>query len=282
MNIIKTKKAGFCFGVERSITLTKKTKDFYQKPYYLLGMLVHNSIVNEQLEAEGFKIINNLEEHLNEKATFISTAHGIQDNVQQLIEENHNILIDTTCPIVIKNNKKIIEYFKNNYDIIYFGKNNHQESLVIKDYVHIIENQNDINDLEINNDKIVLVNQTTMGIDELHLIENKVKQKYPNCLIDTLICPSTLERQNELKELLNQYNSDKDLWIVLGDKKSNNTTKLYETAKANTTNCYFISSINELNEVNFENINNIIITSGTSTPNSFIDEIYEYLLKAYN
>lgn len=281
MNIIKTSKTGFCYGVERSITITSETKNIYPKPYYLLGMLVHNSIVNEELKSKGFEIIDNYEKHLHERATFISTAHGIHEKVKKRILHSGNTLIDTTCPIVIRNNQKIINYFKDNYDIIYFGKHNHQESNVVKDYVHIIENKSDIDKLKIKNHKVVLVNQTTMGIDELKDIENYIKLKYPNSIIDTLICPSTRDRQNELKELLNKYNSEKDFWLVLGDKRSNNTTKLYETTKQNTSNCLFISNIEELENINLDSMNNIILTSGTSTPSSFVDTIYEYLNNKY-
>lgn len=281
MNIIKTSKTGFCYGVERSITLTKDTSSNFDKPYYLLGMLVHNTLVNEELELNGFQIVNDFENHLNEKATFISTAHGIHEAIKHKINKSGNVLIDTTCPIVIKNNQKIINYFKNNYSIIYFGKKQHQESFVVKDYVHIVENKNDIDKLKIKNENIVLVNQTTMGIDELKEIENYIKQKYPRCLIDTLICPSTSERQNEIKSLLKMYNTDKDFWLILGDRKSNNTTKLYETTKSNTKNCAFISNIDEIKNLCFKNIDNIVLTSGTSTPNNFVEDVYSFLESKY-
>lgn len=281
MNIIKTSKTGFCYGVERSITLTKETSKNFDQPYYLLGMLVHNTLVNDELTLNGFKIIESIEKKLTEKATFISTAHGVHEDIKQKINKSGNILIDTTCPIVIKNNQKIYNYFKDNYTIIYFGKHNHQESFVVKDYVHIVENIADIDKLKINNENLVLVNQTTMGIDELKEIENYIKQKYPRCLIDTLICPSTSERQKEIKSLLTMYNTEKDFWLILGDKKSNNTTKLYETAKLNTKKCAFISSFNELNTLCFDNIENIIITSGTSTPNNFVEDVYSFLEKRY-
>lgn len=282
MKIIKTSKTGFCYGVERSLTITKQTKNNYKPPYYLLGMLVHNTQVNESLKNEDFIIINDLYKHLTEEATFISTAHGIHEDTKKQIIESGNILIDTTCPIVIKNNQKIMKYFKDNYDIIYFGKHYHQESLVVQDYVHVVESKQDIDNLHLTKEHIVLVNQTTMGIEELKEIEEYIKVRYPNCLIDTLICPSTSERQKEIKELLKTYNTQKDYWLVLGDKKSNNTTKLYETTKRYTINNAFISNIDEVKRLTFNNIENIIITSGTSTPNSFVDEVYNYLDNKFN
>ena len=128
MNIIIMEKIGFCYGVDRSISITKQVKNMYPSPWILFGPLVHNNIVNQELVNDGYKMLKNKDEINNFKnVTFISTAHGINPKLKTEIIKN-NTLVETTCPIVLKNNNKIIDYFNNGYTVIYIGKHHHQES----------------------------------------------------------------------------------------------------------------------------------------------------------
>ncbi len=282
MKIKLMSKVGFCYGVERSITMAKQLINSNNpRPYYLLGMLVHNDLVNNDLKAKGFEIISlkNLDEYLNNSSskTFISTAHGINCDIKNKILDKKFMLIDTTCPIVKKNNQKIITYYNLGYDIIYIGKNNHQESNVVKKFIHLIENTNDLSNLKIDNEKIVLMNQTTVSLVEVDTITNYVINKFPHCQIDTLICPATKERQDEVLKEVRLHHQDNDIWLIIGDKKSNNTNKLKEIISLYTPNYYFIDNLDILDEINFKKDDIVYITSGTSTPNIFIDEVINKL-----
>lgn len=281
MNIIIMPKVGFCYGVERSITLTKEIENNnLPKPYYLLGMLVHNDIVNNELEKSGFILLNNPNEIDNiSTGTFISTAHGLKQSIKDKINLKKLPIIDTTCPIVLNNNRKILEYYHKMYSIIYIGKQNHQESNVIKEYIHLVETIDDIEKLSITNENIVLTNQTTMSIYDIETLTTAVLKKYPQTIIDTIICPATKERQDTLISELEKHHGLTDFWIVIGDKKSNNTNKLVEIVKNVTNNYYFISSKKEVKNIKISNDFNYYITSGTSTPNIVINEIIEELKK---
>lgn len=277
MNIITMKKIGFCYGVDRSISITKQVKNNYESPWILLGPLVHNDVVNHELLNDGFQMLNNKTDVENFKhATFISTAHGINQNLKEQILKD-NILIETTCPIVLNNNKKIINYFNNGYEVIYIGKHNHQESDSIIEYIKLVENVNDINNLSINNKKVVLTNQTTMSIKDIDECTNAILKKYPDAIIDTIICPATKERQIELINHLEKYHQEHDKWLIIGDKKSNNSRKLAELAKNYTNNFHFVDSVECIKNIDFTNTINLLITSGTSTPNSIINEIIKYI-----
>ena len=281
MKIIVMPKVGFCYGVERSITLTKElSHNDFPKPYYLLGMLVHNDIVNNDLINHGFKILNSPDEIDNIiEGTLISTAHGLRDDLKDKINKKNLPIIDTTCPIVLNNNRKILKYYQEGYSVIYIGKHNHQESNVIKEYIHLIENINDINNLNITNNNIVLTNQTTMSIYDIDNLSKVVLDKYPSTIIDTIICPATKERQDTLIKELEKHHDINDYWIIIGDKKSNNTNKLVEIVRNITNNYYFIDNKNDVNKINIQEDYNFYITSGTSTPNNVIEEIIEELKK---
>ncbi len=277
MNIIIMEKIGFCYGVDRSISITKQVKNMYPRPWILLGPLVHNDIVNKELLNDGYQMLKNKDEINNFKnVTFISTAHGINPKLKTEIIKN-NTLVETTCPIVLKNNNKIINYFNNGYTVIYIGKHHHQESDAIIDYVTLVENIEDIKSLQIDSPLIVLTNQTTMSIKDIERCTDAVLEKYPDTLIDTIICPATKERQVELLKHLDSYHDEFDKWLIIGDKLSNNTRKLTELTKLYTTNFHYVENINDVMNINFEGTKNLLITSGTSTPNSIIDEIVQYI-----
>ena len=87
MNIIVMKKIGFCYGVNRSIEITNKVKDNYKEPWILLGPLVHNDYVNNDLINSGYQMLNNQNAINNyQNAAFISTAHGIDPILKEQIE----------------------------------------------------------------------------------------------------------------------------------------------------------------------------------------------------
>lgn len=277
MNIIVMEKIGFCYGVDRSISITKQVKSLYPQPWILLGPLVHNDIVNQELINDGYQMLNNQQDINNyENVTFISTAHGINPSLKEQIAKK-NTLIDTTCPIVLNNNNKIINYANNGYTVVYIGKYNHQESNGIIEYITLVENIEDIDNLTINNKLIVLTNQTTMSIKDIEKCTTALLNKYPNAIIDTIICPATKERQVALLEHLNLYHNKLDKWLIIGDKQSNNTKKLAELTETYTSNYHFVENVSDVKNINFDNTQNLLITSGTSTPNSIINEIITYI-----
>ena len=277
MNIIVMEKIGFCYGVDRSISITKQVKSMYPQPWILLGPLVHNDIVNQELINDGYQMLNNQQDINNyENVTFISTAHGINPSLKEQIAKK-NTLIDTTCPIVLNNNNKIINYANNGYTVVYIGKHNHQESNGIIEYITLVENIEDIDNLTINNKLIVLTNQTTMSIKDIEKCTTALLNKYPNAIVDTIICPATKERQVALLEHLNLYHDKLDKWLIIGDKQSNNTKKLAELTETYTSNYHFVENVSDVKNINFDNTQNLLITSGTSTPNSIINEIITYI-----
>lgn len=282
MKITLLENVGFCHGVEESLTILEKN---YQpdKALYLLGMLVHNEIVNNELKKIGIKIINeselqNLDKNPYDKIIF-TTAHGTDPKIIQFIKKRGYQLIDTTCPIVRKNNELINHYYQDGFEIIYIGIKNHPESTAVKKYVHIVENKNDIDNLNIINNRIVVISQTTMTKDNIDYLYQLIIKKYPNALNNTSICPFVKKRQDELNDFVSKNHSPLDYYLVLGGKMSNNTLKLVEIIKKYTNSVSLLSSFNEIYELNLKDRYNVYITSGASTPMKFIREVKDFLEK---
>jgi len=279
MNVVRVTDLGFCFGVKSSIQIALNELHKKDKQIYILGMLVHNTIVCNSLKQMGIKMIELDElsqvDKLNSK--IILSAHGTNPELKnELIRKGYSI-IDSTCKIVEKNKLEIDRYFDEGFDIIYIGKRNHPESIAVEDKVHLVESVDDCNNLNIDNNRIVILNQTTMTQDNIDKLSLAIINKYPNALNVTSMCPITKERQEKLLSEVILHHDYNDYWIVFGDKSSNNTNKLFEIIKGYTNNCYLVSSIRELELLSLRPAYTIYVTSGTSTPMGFIEKAINYL-----
>ena len=283
MIINKLNPQGYCNGVKTAInTVLMTLKDSsIPKPIYLLGSIIHNKYVNEELKNLGAIIIDtpnktrlDLLDEIN-SGTIIISAHGVAPEVYHKAKEKGLHIVDTTCGNVKIIHQNIISHLKNNYTCIYIGTKTHPECegiLGIDEKIINIQNINDIDYLNINTDKIYVTNQTTLSILDTKEIYDKLKSKYPTLIMDNKICNSTTKRQ---LAVLNQ--DDTDLCIVVGDKKSSNSKKLAEIAIKRNINTILIENVNDLKDYNFTNINTISITSGASTPNILVEQIIDYL-----
>ena len=102
-----------------------------------------------------------------DSGTVIYTAHGVSPEVRKLAEEKGLTTIDATCPDVTTTHDLIREKEREGYDVIYIGKKGHPEPEgavgVAPHIVHLVETIDDVADLNVDNDKIIVTNQTTMS-----------------------------------------------------------------------------------------------------------------------
>lgn len=280
MEIIVGKNAGFCYGVHRAVD--KALEEVKKNKTYCLGEMVHNQNVINKLENLGLCFIKTIEES---KGNTIIRAHGEPKSVYKKAKEMGINLIDLTCPSVLKIQNLADEYSKKGYFIIIVGKTNHPEVLGIKsragcDY-RVIDNKSDISELLniINNKKkVLLISQTTHSSKKFDEIAEELKNSINSDIeleIKKTICPSTEIRQKETEEIAKKV----DLMIIIGDKRSSNTNKLYDIACNFCNNVVFVSNEIEINLDRFKGIKSVGIMAGASTPKEDILKIKELLLK---
>lgn len=284
MEIKRVVPSGYCKGVVNAINIVKKTKEQYpNENIYILGMIVHNSYVSKQMEDLGVITLEdpNLskEELLDtiDKGVVIFTAHGISDKIKQKALDKGLICVDASCVDVLKNKDLIKSYLDKGYDVVYFGKKNHPEAeaiLSLSNYIHLVSNISDINNLNISNDNLFITNQTTMSYLEVEDMLKLIKDKYPTCIIQKEICNATSSRQLAITNI-----KDGDVLYVVGDVKSNNTNKLKEIGSKYFKKVFLISNYKEINKKDLVNENKIYVTAGASTPPILIDEVIDYLSK---
>ena len=275
-NIKLAQSAGFCYGVNRAVKSTMELKQNSCEDVYVLGELIHNANVIGELTKMGIKTVSSLPE--NAKGYCVIRSHGVAQEIIEDIKSKGFEILDMTCPDVKKVQQRAIELAKNDYFVVIVGKPNHPEVMAIKANADLYSSKvavaTTIEELEPYADiikahkRVGVVVQTTQMVSSLNLVVNYLNTIAKEILIHNTICQSTAMRQKEAKELA----KESDLMVVVGSKKSANTTHLAEILK-NCTKTIHIENDSELTQNEFANINNIGITAGASTPQIVIDKV---------
>lgn len=274
MEIIIGKNAGFCYGVKRAVDGAKNNSGAY-----CLGEIVHNENVIENLKKSEIKFIDNIDDA---NSNVIIRAHGVERKIYKRAKEMNLNIIDLTCPSVLKVHDVVRYYSKKGYFILLTGKKEHPEVVGIvsehlkNDYIVInsVDELNDNIDKILKNNKILLVSQTTFNSSSFDEICNTLRKKINNdtkLVVKKTICSSTENRQKETEEIAKNV----DLMIIVGDKKSSNTNKLYDISKKYCSDVLFIKDKNELEYDNIKEKNKIGIMAGASTPIEDVIEVKE-------
>ena len=272
MDIVVAKTAGFCFGVKRAIDLTEKALLDHDN-VYSVGSIVHNKFVNAALRDKGLVFVDSIND-VPDNSNVIIRAHGITAaELSECNKKNLNV-VDTTCPNVKNVHEIVHKYSNEGYFIIIIGDKDHPEVIGISGWTDgnfkVINKVEEVR--ECNLEKVCVVSQTTMNVENNKIIVDEIKKSSKECIVFDTICKATENRQKELKVLA----KDADYVIVIGDKASANSKRLYEIAK-NVCNSQFIENIDEL-DLNFlEQSCKICVMAGASTPQSLIDEVVENL-----
>ena len=276
MNVTLAKSAGFCFGVKRAVNLVYEEIDKQQEPIYTYGPIIHNDEVVKDFASKGVKVISDLEELKDlPKGTVIIRSHGISRAEYEAIEAAGFRIADATCPFVKKIHRLVEEHSKAGKSILIIGNSTHPEVEGIKgwvegDDVSVINSMEEALNFKVNSEKpLCIVSQTTFNYKKFQeLVEIITKKGYDISVLNT-ICNATEERQTEARQIA----KESDAMIVIGDKHSSNTQKLFEICKSECENTYYIQTSNDMDYSQLESVNNVGITAGASTPNNIIEEV---------
>ncbi|AKX33954.1 4-hydroxy-3-methylbut-2-enyl diphosphate reductase [Spiroplasma litorale] len=287
MNVIKVTPRGYCLGVVKSIKMAKDTiKNYPNKNIYMIGLLVHNKIVVEELEKSGIIVLDDwkktrleLIESIPKGSVVIFSAHGTNDKVIDLALKKGLTVVDTKCKWVLETEELIKDYLELGFDIIFIGKHGHPETIALTSIdekkIHLVTNELEVENINLSPlTDIVVTNQTTLSIIDTEKIFNKINSMYKNVIYKNDICDATLQRQKAVLEL---DPSSVDLLFVVGDERSNNTLKLVELAKNKGINSIRINSKNDIDLNTLNNIVNVAVTAGASTPSLIQNEVIAFL-----
>ncbi len=281
MKIILAKSSGFCFGVrhavETAFEMTESDQGLDDRPVVMLGNLIHNHHVIEELEARGMGVAQTLEA-VPEGARVLIRAHGVTPSTICDLEAKNCQVTDCTCPFVSKIHRIVKKAHELGDRIIIAGSPNHPEVTGINgecdNQAVVVDSVQQAEALDFDNDSWTLVAQTTFSHFEYDDICQTLKKKIAKLQIFDTICNTTEDRQKEASVIADQA----DLMIVIGSSDSSNTKKLLEICRSRCVDSYLIEQPDQIRSIlGGRKLDDLIVgvTAGASTPERIIREVIQ-------
>ncbi len=268
---------GFCAGVDRAIEIVERALAKFGAPIYVRHEIVHNTYVVNELKAKGAIFIEELSD-VPPGSTLVFSAHGVSKAVEQEARDRGFEIFDATCPLVTKVHVEVAKLAKEGYEFIMIGHKGHPEVEgtmgQLSSGIHLVEDVADVaNASPLQTEKLAVVTQTTLSVDDAAEIAAAVRARFPNVREPKQqdICYATQNRQDAVKIMSPQV----DLVIVVGSPTSSNSNRLRELAQRLGTESYMVDSADELKPEWFEGKSRIGLTAGASAPEVLVHEVIE-------
>ncbi len=276
MKLLIAKNLGFCTGVNRAYNLAVKTAK-KGEPVYMLGSLVHNQKVIDELKAKGVQTVNDLKEVPKNAAGYlIISAHGLPPGDLEKAEKTGLKIIDTTCPWVKKPQALAKQLVEEGNHLVIVGDKNHAEVRGIMGWAggkaQVIEGVKDLKKVEFH-DKIAVIAQTTQSTKHFEEVVNGLASKTNELKMFNTICDATSMMQRSAVDAAKRS----EIMLVIGDSKSANTRRLKELCEETGAKTYQIESADVLDLNLLKGFDTVGLTAGASTPADVIEGVIRKL-----
>lgn len=271
--IIRAAHLGMCFGVRDAINLAIDKAE--ERPLTILGDLVHNETVMADLLARGIRLENQISK-IQTPAVMV-TAHGASDLAIARARAGGFEVMEATCPLVHYAHRAVTRLVAGGYHPVIIGQRGHVEVRGLTEDLaayDIILTEDDVQRLT-PRPRFGLAAQTTQPIERARHLVECVRRRFPSaevCFIDT-VCQPTKQRQTAALDVARES----DVVVVVGGRHSNNTRELAESCRRFCPHVYHVQSAADLHSEWFEPAQTIGLTAGTSTPDTVINEVEDWL-----
>ncbi len=275
--ILLAEPRGFCAGVDRAIEIVERAIAKFGAPIYVRHEIVHNTYVVNDLKSKGAIFIEELSD-VPPGATLVFSAHGVSRAIQNEAEARGFRIFDATCPLVTKVHVEVAKLHKEGYEFIMIGHKGHPEVEgtmgQLDSGIHLVEDVADVATINPSQtEKLAVVTQTTLSVDDAAEIAAAVKARFPNVREPKQqdICYATQNRQDAVKIMSPQV----DIVIVVGSPTSSNSNRLREVARKLGTESYMVDSADELQSQWFEGRQRVGLTAGASAPEVLVKAVID-------
>lgn len=270
MIVVKGKNCGFCFGVKRAVECAESLSG---NGNYILGEIIHNEKVIENLERSGIRTIKDVtDERLKKGDTVLIRTHGEPEITYIKAKEKGLNVIDCTCPFVAQIHDIVKNKYAEGYKIVIIGNPEHPEIKGTNGWcgesATVVSDAESLN--KVQGDKLCVVAQTTFSekkfddiIKHFALIDAKTVDIFKT------ICYTTTERQKEAAIIADSCEAA----LVIGGADSNNTNKLFDIMKERCKNVYRLTDPADFDYDKIKNFNKVGIVFGASTPEQQFQEV---------
>jgi 4-hydroxy-3-methylbut-2-enyl diphosphate reductase len=273
--ILLAEPRGFCAGVDRAIDIVEAALQKFGAPIYVRHEIVHNTYVVNDLKTRGAIFIEELSD-VPPGATLVFSAHGVSKAVQNEAKMRGFQIFDATCPLVTKVHVEVAKLHAEGFEFIMIGHQGHPEVEgtmgQLSSGIHLVDSVADVAKVQPSQtEKLGLVTQTTLSVDDAAEIAAAVKARFPLVRVPKMqdICYATQNRQDAVKIMSPQV----DMVIVVGSPTSSNSNRLAELASRLGTESHMVDSADELQDAWFEGKTTIGLTAGASAPEILVNQV---------
>ena len=279
VEILLAEPRGFCAGVDRAIEIVERALRKFGAPIYVRHEIVHNTYVVNDLKSKGAIFIEDLAE-VPPGSTLVFSAHGVSRAVQEEARARGFEIFDATCPLVTKVHVEVAKLAREGYEFIMIGHKGHPEvegTMGQLDHgIHLVEEVADVAGVQpLQTDKLAIVTQTTLSVDDAAEIKAAVRRRFPDIREPKQqdICYATQNRQDAVKIISGQV----DVVIVVGSPTSSNSNRLAELSRKLGVDSYMVDSADELKAEWLEGRSRVGLTAGASAPEVLVQQVIDRL-----
>lgn len=289
MKITIDNKSGFCSGVTSAIHAAEKELR-QSKRLYCLGDLVHNSSEMDRLRHLGLEVITYDQFKSLKNERVLIRAHGEPPSTYEIARQNNLTLLDYSCPVVLKLQKRIKTGFDQmsaqSGQVVIYGKPGHAEVIglngQVSDKAIIISSPDNLTGIDFTK-PVVLFSQTTKDETGFHQVAEAIKQAmiksgidpHKSLIINNTICRHVSKRVPQLRK----FASEHDIVIFVSGVKSSNGQFLFSICREVNPRCYLISDATQLKKEWLHATDSVGICGATSTPMWLMEEVAEFIEK---
>ncbi len=278
--------AGFCWGVVRTLEIAEESvKENPDDNVKVLGQIIHNPHETKRLKDEGLETIDSLD-GVNSSGKVIIRAHGEPPSTYEKAKKKNVEIIDATCPLVKRLQRRIKERHDEGWQIIILGKSRHAEVIGLQGVCDgeaiIVRSAEDALEKVDFGKKTILFSQTTMDKRTFRKIadalRNKFKEIYKDKTDDYFLAKDTIchfvsGREDNLKD----FCEENDVIVFVAGRNSSNGRSLFNVCKSVKDKVFFIEDISEIDYDWFKGAGRIGISGATSTPQWYMKRVKEEL-----
>jgi 4-hydroxy-3-methylbut-2-enyl diphosphate reductase len=282
VDVIRITPRGYCHGVVDAFRIAKRVRAETDGPVYMLGQLVHNHHVTDELQEQGIQLID-VQDRLEgldriESGTVIFTAHGISPQVREKAARLGLHAVDATCSDVVRTHDLVRRLVDDGFEVIYIGRRGHPEPAGVMGHapgrVHLVQDPEDLDGLELRSDRVAVTCQTTLSVWDTEAMISLIRERHPDVEVHNEICLATQERQEAAVEAARSV----DCVIVVGSPRSSNSQRLVEVVKKLAGRpAYLVDDLPDIRLEWFEGVKRVGVTSGASTPSQLTRRVIEHL-----
>ncbi len=270
MEVLRSERAGFCFGVGRASRMAERLLAAEGPPLVTIGPLMHNPQEVERLARAGVRVVEHMADCAGKRA--LVRTHGIGRVETEQARALGVELIDATCPHVKTPRRRIVQLGRSSRTVVLVGDASHPEVRAQVSYaggpIRVLRSAAELADLPAET-PLGVVAQTTLDADHYAAVVDDLHRRFGDVQVFDTICRDAHQRQQAGRRLAARV----DRMVVVGGRNSANTNHLTSICRQVQPRTIHIETETELGALELGPADRIGLTSGASTPEWLLDRV---------